>query len=190
MGLGREREGGHAFEVGHEGLSPGVEGIYDHLPIGRTGDLDPSVLETRGRGCADPRTFGADASGLGGEVEFAAIIELLLNGLSGLEEGLTRGVESSVEGSQELDGIVSQDLCLSLRGNGGKDLDAFYSHERVGKVIVVGMSVRGLSLPPDVGFHVSVQFDSRSRSGTPPFVEDTSSLDAEVVDLSSENVST
>ena len=131
----RERERGldeHAFKVGHKGLSPGVEGIHDHLSIGRASDLDPPVLETRGRGCADPRTFCADVGGLWGEIEFPAAIELLLNGLPGLEEGLTRGLEGSVEDGQELDGVVGEYLCLSLQGNGGKNLDALYSHECAG----------------------------------------------------------
>lgn len=67
--------------------------------------------------------------GLGGEVKFAPVVELLLNGLPGLEEGLTGGLEGPVEDCQKLDGIVSEYLCLSLRSNGGKNLDALYSHD-------------------------------------------------------------
>ena len=124
------------FEVGHEGFSSRVEGIHDHLSIGRTSDLNPSVLEAWRRGCADPRTFCADVGGLWRELEFATAIELLLNGLPSLEEGLTCGVEGSVEDGQELDGIIGEYLCLSLQGNGGEDLDALYSHERAGRAII------------------------------------------------------
>ena len=126
------------FEVGHESFSPGIEGIHDHLSIGRASDLDPSVLEAGGRGCADPRTFCTDVGGLRRELEFATTIELLLNGLPGLEEGLTGGVEGSVEGGQERDSIVGEYFRLSLRGNGGKDLNALYNHECVGRTVVVG----------------------------------------------------
>ena len=73
-----------AFEISHEGFGPGVEGVHDHFSVSRAGNLDPSVLEARGRGCAHPRAFSADAGGLGGEVEFTAVVELLLNGLPGL----------------------------------------------------------------------------------------------------------
>lgn len=43
-----------AFEVCHEGFSPRIEGVHDHLPLGRTCDLYPSVLEAGGRRCTDP----------------------------------------------------------------------------------------------------------------------------------------
>ena len=127
-----------AFEVCHESFSPGVEGIHDHLSIGWASDLDPSVLETGGRGCADPRTFCTDMGTLRRELEFATAVELLLNGLPSFEEGLTGGVKGSVEDGQELDGIVGEYLGLSLRGNGGKDLDTLYNHECVGQAVVVG----------------------------------------------------
>lgn len=128
---GQKRECGseeHAFEVGHEGFCSRVEGVHDHLSVGRTCDLDPPVFETRGRGCTDPRVFSTNAGGLGREIEFAAIIELFLNGFSSLEEGLTSGLEGPVEGSQEFDGIVSEDSRLCLWGDFGEDVDAFYSH--------------------------------------------------------------
>ena len=131
------------FEVGHESFSPGIEGIHDHLSIGRASDLDPSVLEARGRGCADPRTFCTDVGGLRRELEFAPVIKLLLNGLSGLEEGLTGGVEGPVEDGQELDCIIGEYLRLSPWGNGGKDLDALYSHECVGRWLLVEIKLRG-----------------------------------------------
>ena len=123
------------FEVGHEGLGPRVEGIHDHLSVSRASDLNPSILEARGGGCAYPRTFSTYASGLWGKVEFAAVIELLLNRLPGLEEGLTGRLEGPVEGGQEPDGVVGEYFCLSLRNNGGNDLNAFYSHECVGRVV-------------------------------------------------------
>lgn len=86
----------HAFEVGHEGLGPGIESIHDHLPIRRTGDFDPPVLETRAGGCTDPRTFGADVGGLRWEIEFSARVELLLDGLPSLEERLPSRLEGPV----------------------------------------------------------------------------------------------
>lgn len=136
----RERKCGldeRAFEVGHEGLGPRIEGIHDHLSVGWASDLDPPVLETGGRGRAYPRTFSTDASGLRGEIEFATIIELFLNGLPGLEEGLTGGLEGPVEGGQELDGVVGKDLCLSLWSNGGEDMNAFYGHECAGRAVSI-----------------------------------------------------
>ena len=42
------------FKVSHESLSPAVESIDDHLAICRASDLDPPILESRGRGYAVP----------------------------------------------------------------------------------------------------------------------------------------
>lgn len=93
--------GGHTFEVGHECLGSGIESIHDHLPIGRTCDFNPPVLEPRGRGGTDPRAFGADVGSLRWEIEFSTVIELLLNRLPGIEEGLAGGLEGPVQGGQE-----------------------------------------------------------------------------------------
>src|SRR5207244_2406707 len=48
------------LEIGHEHLGTRVQGIDHHLPIGRPGDLDPSVLQARGARADLPRrlTYG------------------------------------------------------------------------------------------------------------------------------------
>lgn len=134
------------FEVSHEGLGSRIERIYDHLPISWTSNFNPPVLETRGRGCANPRAFSANVSGLRWKIESSTVVELLLNRLPGFEDGLTSGLEGPVEGGQELEGIVSKDSGLSLRGNVGMDLDALYSHECSSvydEMVVVSVETRG-----------------------------------------------
>ena len=42
------------LKVGHEGLCAAVQGVDDHFAVGRTGDLDASVLEPRGGRCTVP----------------------------------------------------------------------------------------------------------------------------------------
>ena len=119
------------FEVGHEGFSAGVESIHDHLSVGWPSDLNPPVLETRGGWGTDPGLFSADICGLGWEIEFTTVVELLLHRLPGFEERLTGGIESPVEGGEELESIVSEDSFLSLWGNVGKDLNSLHSHKNL-----------------------------------------------------------
>lgn len=52
--------------------------------------------------------------GLGGKVELLACIETQLHGLAGDEEALTGGLERSVEGCEELERVLSEDLLLGF----------------------------------------------------------------------------
>lgn len=79
------------LKVRHERLGARVEGVDDHLAVGRTSDLDASVFEPgRGDG-ADPGGVGADVRGLGREVELCARIESALGGVPGREQLQVRG---------------------------------------------------------------------------------------------------
>lgn len=57
-----------------------------------------------------------------------AVVKLVLDGDPGLKEGLTSGLEGPVEGSQELEGTVGQNDCLSPWGDIGEDFDTLDSH--------------------------------------------------------------
>ena len=112
------------FEVGHERLRAAVQRVDDHLPICGAGDLDAPVLQARRGGRAEPGGVRADVRGLGEEVERLAGIEALLRGLAGDEEGLAGGLEGAVEGGDELERVLGEDLALCVRGLGGVDLHA------------------------------------------------------------------
>ena len=61
----RRRE--RIFEVGHENVRAGVEGIDHHLPLDRSGDFHPPLLEV-GRSRSDLPVAFANLSGLGKKV--------------------------------------------------------------------------------------------------------------------------
>ena len=65
------------LEVGHEAAGTRVQGVDDHLPVDRPGDLDAPVAEVMRRWLDLPLAL-ADLAGLGQEVERGAAIELRL----------------------------------------------------------------------------------------------------------------
>ena len=70
------------LEVGHEHLGPAVQGVDDHLAVGRTGDLDAAVQQV-GRDRRDLPVAVAHGLGLGQEVGALAGVEALLARLRG-----------------------------------------------------------------------------------------------------------
>src|SRR3954463_8104922 len=62
------------LEVGHEHLRAGVQGVDDHLAIGRSGDLDASIAQIRRYGRTRPVAL-ADLLRLRQEIEQLATIE-------------------------------------------------------------------------------------------------------------------
>src|SRR6185437_1250784 len=103
--------GGRAgvLEVGHEHLRAGVEGVDDHLAVGRTGDLDAAVLEAGRLGLDRPVAL-ADLAGLGEEVGELARVELSLPFDASLEQVTAARPEAALELGDELDRLRGQDL--------------------------------------------------------------------------------
>lgn len=67
------------LEIGHERLGSRVQRIDDHLPVRRSRNFDPSVLEARTRRRASPRGSGSNGLCLLEESELGvAAVELLL----------------------------------------------------------------------------------------------------------------
>lgn len=74
------------FEIRHKGLCATVQGVDDHLAVGRARDLDPPVLQARGGRGAVPRGLSTDMSRLGGKVEGNARVVATLGVFAGNEE--------------------------------------------------------------------------------------------------------
>ena len=104
------RRRARVLEVGHVRRDVRVQGVDDHLTVGRAGDLDAAVDEARSRRGAPPAVVVADTSRLGEEVGQEASVELGLAGASALEEMLAGGVERSMQQRQKRDGIATEYL--------------------------------------------------------------------------------
>lgn len=112
------------LKVSHERLCSAVQSVDDHLPVCRTSDLYPPILEAGSRRGAYPRRVSANVCGLGVEVERNACIEPLLRDSACDEQALASGLESPVESGEELEGVLGEYLGLSLLSLFGKDLYA------------------------------------------------------------------
>ena len=104
----------HTLKISHVGPDIGVQGVDDHLAVGRARDLDAAVDEARGGGGALPCRVVADVLGLGQEVGEGALVQLGLADLAALEEGLAGWVEGALEQGEEGQGLRGQDLALRL----------------------------------------------------------------------------
>ena len=105
------------FEVGHEHPGSRVEGVDHHLSIHRTGDLDSAVDEV-GRGWGDAPIGRPNLCRLGREVGQVAGVDPALSLVAGFEEFVAPGVETVVEGGDELDGLGAEDR--GVPGSGGR----------------------------------------------------------------------
>jgi len=110
------------LEVGHVGPDVRVQGVDDHLPVSRSGNLNSAIDETWSWWCSPPCVILADVLSLWQKVELGALVELHLADLTSLEKVLARGIESTVEESKESSGILRQDGA-SLVIERSKDLD-------------------------------------------------------------------
>ena len=156
------------FKVSHKRLRAAVERVDDHLALRGAGDLDAPVLEAgAGRG-TEPGGVGADVLGLSREVERLAGIEALLCGLAGDEEALAGGLEGPVEGSDELECVLGEDLRLRILCLGRVDLDALDhgGSTRMYGVVWGGVDERGrvaIGVGPSGG-HISSGGSPRHRT--------------------------
>jgi hypothetical protein len=94
-----------------------------HLPIDRARDFHTSVLESGSGTGSAPGVIVADVLCLGEKVEEDTSIELLLSQLAAFQEMLAGGIEGAVEGSEEVEGLGSQQR-LRFRGDGAEDFNA------------------------------------------------------------------
>ena len=113
----RPGRGVGVLEVGHEDVGPRVEGIDDHLPLGRPRDLDPATLEVPGNGRDRPPRL-ADGAGLGEEVGAGAAVERGLTRGARLEQGGPRRAELPLEPRHELERGRCQDGRAPTRDRG------------------------------------------------------------------------
>ena len=95
--------------IRHEHPCAGIERIDDHLAIGRTGDLDPAVLEI-GRRDGDPPVAVADRASFRQEIRQAAAIDLNLPRHAPREQFRYPGPEPAREIGYETQRAARQDL--------------------------------------------------------------------------------
>src|SRR5438093_8192328 len=99
------------LEIGHEHLGARVQGIDHHLPIGRPGDLDPSIVQVRGKRSNLPRPL-TDRGRLRKEVEHVAAIDPNLALCAAMQEILTRPIEVSMQVREEREGFAGEDRAV------------------------------------------------------------------------------
>ena len=98
------------LKVGHVGPDVGVEGIHDHLTVGRAGDLHTAIDQTGRRRRTLPGIVLTDVLGLGEEVGQVALVDLGLAIDAALQQGLAGGIEGAVQDGEESTCFLGQDL--------------------------------------------------------------------------------
>lgn len=132
--------GEHTFKVGHVGPDIRVQGVDDHLAVGRTGDLNATVDQPGSRRRTLPRVILTDVLGLGQEVEQVALVNLGLTIHPTLEEGLASRVKGPVQDGQEGTRILGEDLA-SFIADGAQDGDVLELSLDVRHVVVIYLCV-------------------------------------------------
>ena len=110
------------LEVGHEDARAGVEGVDHHLGLGRSGDLDPPIVEI-GRGRRDGPIGLADLAGRPQERRAHARVQLDLALLALAQQLDPKRTEPSLEVGDERERVVGQDA-LRARDRRASELDA------------------------------------------------------------------
>lgn len=106
--------GGLTLKVGHVCPDIRVQGIDNHLSVGRTSDLDSAVGKAGCWWCALPCIAVADVLSLREEVGKLAGVELGLAGFASLQQFLASLVECAVEKGQEDGSLLGDDLASLL----------------------------------------------------------------------------
>src|SRR5574343_558528 len=96
------------LEVGHVGVSAGVEGVDDHLGFDRAGDFGAATLQGLGQRGDLPVTF-ADVLGFRQEVRHFAGINAGLALDAGLQQFLAAAFEGAVQLGDQFEGFEGQD---------------------------------------------------------------------------------
>ncbi len=116
------RGGVGVLEVDHEDVGAGVEGVDEHLGLGRAGDLHPPVGQRRRRLGHLPRTL-PHASGLGQEVRPLAGPQPLPPLGPAAEDGPAGRAEAALEVGHEGQCLRREDGAVAAV-EGAEDLDA------------------------------------------------------------------
>ena len=111
------------FEIGHEDAGAGVEGVDDHLAVGRAGDLD-AAIEQVGRGGRDFPGRISDFGGLRDEIGIGARIDAALAGAAGFQQLAAARFEAPGQVRQEGQGLGRENAGLR-RTHGRNNLRRF-----------------------------------------------------------------
>ena len=114
--------GGRVLLVGEPDPRPGVEGVDRHLRVGRAGDLDAAVLESRARARDRPLGVVADVRGVVAEPRVVAVADLEAAAHPVGEPVVPAPAEPLVQLGEEGDGIRGEDLVVAVAHRPG-DLD-------------------------------------------------------------------
>lgn len=98
------------FKVSHICPDIGVQSVDNHLPVGRTSNLQSSIHETRCWWSSSPCIVLANVLCLWEEVELNALVKLRLADLATLKESLAASVECAVKDSKEDGSLLGEDL--------------------------------------------------------------------------------
>ena len=96
------------LKVSHEGGCTAVESIDDHLAIGRSGDLNPSVLQIRRLRADRPVSF-TQGLGLGQKIRQQAAIELTLTHRSRRQQALPARLEGAMQIGHQRERLMAED---------------------------------------------------------------------------------
>src|SRR5690606_28585395 len=100
-----------------------VEGVDRHLAVGRAGDLDAAVFETRAGTGDPPGRILPHVLRLGQEPEVAAVAESVPHPHAGGELVVAAAGEAVVQLREELERLRAEDLVVALP-QGADDLDS------------------------------------------------------------------
>jgi len=103
------------LEVAHEDARAGVERVDHHLRLCGAGDLDPPVVQIRGRGGDAPGLVLPDRCGLGQEVRELAAVEPSLALRPSLQQLQAPRVERAMQLRDERQRIRRQNLARTRR---------------------------------------------------------------------------
>ena len=122
---------GHTFKIGHISPHIRIQCVYNHLAIGWTCDLHPSVHQAGCGGSTLPCVIFSDVFGLREEVEEIALVELRLPDFPAFKEGFPGSIEGAMEEGEEDGGVLGEDLA-SLVVQRSKDRDILEDSISVG----------------------------------------------------------
>src|SRR5699024_11841596 len=100
-------------------LRTGVERVDGHLAVGGAGELDAAVGDARSGWGDLPTVVLTDVLGLREEVEVLAGRDPVLAILAGLQQLLATGLELTVQLGNEREGVLGDELVVSVAGGVG-----------------------------------------------------------------------
>ncbi len=116
------------FEIGHEDVGAGIEGVDDHLAVDGAGDLDAAVHQIARDGSGFPVGF-ADGFGFGEKGRELAGVDGFLAHDAFFEKFAAPGVEAVVQFDEEGDGLRREDF---FKGRGERSFNGHAGELRSG----------------------------------------------------------